>query len=29
MTKSNFKKISYDVFLVMSSELSHRKTSPN
>jgi len=28
MTKSNFK-INYDVILVTSSSLRHRKTSPN
>jgi len=28
MTKSNFKKISYDVILVTSLPLRHRKTAP-
>jgi len=29
MTKSNFKKINYDVILVTQSPLRHRKTAPN
>jgi len=29
MTKSNFKKISYDFISVTSSLLRHEKTSPN